>query len=89
MERGTDNIAEEIADVEIMLHKFKIMFDCYDAAERQCTKRLCELRVRADEYSDRENTETRLRACKRTKTIQKPCLRIAPNARNTKTEIAV
>ena len=34
--RGDDNlenVVEEIADVEIMLHQLKIMFDCYDAAE--------------------------------------------------------
>jgi NTP pyrophosphatase (non-canonical NTP hydrolase) len=55
--RGDDNlenIVEEIADVEIVLHQLKIMFDCYDAVDHQRTKRLCELRVRAD-----ENTGTR------------------------------
>ena len=43
---------EEIADVEIILHQLKVMYDCYDAVDRQRTKRLCELRVRADEYRD-------------------------------------
>lgn len=58
--RGDDNlenVVEEIADVEIMLHQLKIMFDCYDAVDRQRTKRLCELRKRADEYSDSKTTK--------------------------------
>lgn len=48
-EDNLENIVEEIADVEIVLHQLKIMFNCYDAVDHQRTKRLCELRVRADE----------------------------------------
>lgn len=45
---STDNIAEEMADVEIMLEQMKMIFRCDDAVEEQRQYKVQRLRERID-----------------------------------------
>lgn len=52
-----DNIAEEIADVEIMLFQLKYIFRCNEAVGKWRDKKLVALRKRVDEYRDKQGAK--------------------------------
>ena len=51
-EDNADNIAEEIADVEIMLYQLKQIFDCAAATDKWREKKLVALLQRVREHPD-------------------------------------
>lgn len=56
-EDNADNIAEEIADVEIMLHQLKIIFDCEASAAEWRERKAAALLKRVREYTGGQQAE--------------------------------